>query len=101
MGVLVVGAVTSLAVPVLYPLHIAALGAAGIIPAVGTAAMATGGGILTLPPSKERRDPRTEKPDTFEEITDETRSLILRSTEGPWRSCRDTDSTHLGCVPHG
>jgi hypothetical protein len=99
VGVLVVGAVASLAVPVLWPLHIAALGAAGIIPAVGTAATATGG-ILALSPSNERPDPRTEKSDTYEETTDETRGLVLRSTAGPWRSCRDTDSTHLECVQH-
>lgn len=100
VGALVVAGVAALAVPVLWPIHIAALGAAGIIPAVGTAATATGG-VLALSPSNERPDPRTEKPDTYEQITDEPRSLVLRSTVGPWRSCRDTDSTHLECVQHG
>ena len=100
VGALVVAGVAGLAAPILWPLHIAVLGAAGIIPAVGTAATATGT-VLSMAPSKERRDPRTEKPDTYEQITDETRSLVRRSAEGPWRSCRDTDSTHLECVHHG
>lgn len=99
VGVLAVGVAATIACPILIPVHIA-VAVTGALAAGGAAATATGGGILTLPPNKARRDPRTEERGTYECLDPELRTDV-RSTAGPWRSCRGTDSTHLECVQHG
>jgi len=100
VGVLAVGVVASAAVPILIPVHIAAAVIAGITTG-GAGATAAGGGMLALPPSGPRRDPRTEEKDTFEVTTTKPWNRVLHSKAGPWRSCRATNSTHLECVQHG
>jgi hypothetical protein len=98
VAALAVGALASLAVPPLYPLHIAAAVITGV--SSGTGAATGVGTILTMFHANERRDPRTEQRETFERETDEPHTRVLHSTPGPWRSCRATDTRHLECVQH-
>jgi hypothetical protein len=97
VGVLAVGVGAGLAAPVLVAAHIISAVAAGILAGGSSGAAAAGGGILTLPPDRGRRDLRTEEKDAIELVDDAVQSDV-RSTPGPWRPCRDTDSTHRECA---
>ncbi len=97
VGVLAVGVGAGLAAPALVAAHIIGAAVAGILAGGSSGAAAAGGGILTLPPSKGRRDLRTEEKDVIELVDDAVQSDV-RSTPGPWRPCRDTDSTHRECA---
>jgi hypothetical protein len=97
LGVLGLGVAATIACPILIPLHVAIV-VAGSVGAGAAASTATGGAILALPPSDARRDPGTEEKLTYESRNTEERNRVLSSEKGSWRSCRDSDSTHLGCV---
>jgi hypothetical protein len=98
MGALAVAGVASLAVPILIPVHVATI-VATVINAAGASSTAAGTFFVTLAPAKERRDPHTEKTESYECLGGVRTEVTL--IEGPWRSCRATDSTHLECIHHG